>query len=52
MSNHIEKIKSGATTAFIDSANKSSVAYKPEFISKDIFSRKMKLIHLLSEALT
>ena len=32
---YIEKIKSGATTAFIDSTNKSSVAYKPEFISND-----------------
>ena len=35
MNNHIEKIKSGATTAFIDSTNKSSSAYKPEFISND-----------------
>ena len=32
---YIEKIKSGATTAFIDSTNKSSAAYKPEFISND-----------------
>ena len=32
---YIEKIKSGATTAFIDSTNKSSTAYKPEFISND-----------------
>ena len=30
-----DKIKSGATTAFIDSSNKSSAAYKPEFISND-----------------
>ena len=30
-----DKIKSGATTAFIDSTNKSSVAYRPEFISND-----------------
>ena len=35
MSNHIEKISSGLTTAFIDATNKSSVAYKPEFISND-----------------
>jgi superfamily II DNA or RNA helicase len=35
MSNHIEKIKSGATTAFIDSTNKSSAAYKPEFVAND-----------------
>ncbi len=35
MGNNIDKIKSGATTAFIDSTNKSSVAYKPEFISND-----------------
>ena len=35
MSNHIDKIKSGATTAFIDATNKSSSAYKPEFISND-----------------
>ena len=35
MSNHIDKIKSGATTAFIDSANKSSAAYKADFISND-----------------
>ena len=32
---YIEKIRSGATTAFIDSTNKSSAAYKPEFISND-----------------
>ena len=32
---YIGKIKSGATTAFIDSTNKSSAAYKPEFISND-----------------
>ena len=32
---YIEKIKSGATTAFIDSTNKSRAAYKPEFISND-----------------
>ena len=32
---YIEKIKYGATTAFIDSTNKSSAAYKPEFISND-----------------
>ena len=35
MGNNIDKIKSGATTAFIDSTNKSSAAYKPEFISND-----------------
>ena len=35
MSNHIAEISSGATTAFIDSTNKSSAAYKPEFISND-----------------
>ena len=35
MSNYIDKIKSGATTAFIDSTNKSSAAYKPEFISNN-----------------
>lgn len=35
MGNNIDKIKSGATTAFIDSSNKSSAAYKPEFISND-----------------
>ena len=33
--NYKEKIISGATTAFIDSTNKSSAAYKPEFISND-----------------
>ena len=31
----IEKIKAGATTAFIDSSYKSSVAYKPSFIAND-----------------
>ena len=35
MGNNIDKIKSGATTAFIDSTNKSSAAYKPKFISND-----------------
>jgi superfamily II DNA or RNA helicase len=35
MNNHIEQIKSGATTAFIDSTNKSNLAYKPAFISND-----------------
>ena len=30
-----DKIKFGTTTAFIDSTNKSSAAYKPEFISND-----------------
>ncbi|MBO6164806.1 MAG: hypothetical protein J6O17_00350 [Eubacterium sp.] len=35
MSKNGEKILSGATTAFIDSANKSSAAYKPDFISND-----------------
>ena len=34
-SEQIEKIKSGATTAFIDSSYKSSVAYKPSFIAND-----------------
>ena len=33
--NYRDKIESGATTAFIDSTNKSSVAYRPEFISND-----------------
>ena len=35
MNNCIDKIKSGATTAFIDSTYKSSAAYKPSFISND-----------------
>ena len=35
MSKNGEKILSGATTAFIDSTNKSNVAYKPDFISND-----------------
>ena len=35
MSDHKEKILSGATTAFIDASNKSSAAYKPSFISND-----------------
>ena len=35
MSDHREKILSGATTAFIDASNKSSAAYKPSFISND-----------------
>ena len=35
MNNCIDKIKSGATTAFIDASNKSSAAYKPSFISND-----------------
>ncbi|MBQ1327993.1 MAG: DEAD/DEAH box helicase [Eubacterium sp.] len=35
MNNCIDKIKSGATTAFIDSTYKSNAAYKPSFISND-----------------
>ena len=35
MSDFIEKIKDGATTAFIDASYKSSSAYKPSFISND-----------------
>ena len=32
MNDKKDKIISGATTAFIDSTNKSSAAYKPDFI--------------------
>ena len=35
MNDKIEKIKSGATTAFIDASYKSNAAYKPSFISND-----------------
>ncbi|MBO4864868.1 MAG: DEAD/DEAH box helicase [Eubacterium sp.] len=35
MNNHIEQIRSGAETAFIDSSIKSNLAYKPTFISND-----------------
>ena len=35
MNKIIDEILSGSRTAFIDAANKSSVAYKPEFISND-----------------
>ena len=33
--NHKDKILNGATTAFIDTSYKSSMAYKPSFISND-----------------
>ena len=35
MGNHIDEFLSGARTAFVDAANKSNLAYKPEFISND-----------------
>ena len=35
MNKIIDEILSGSRTAFIDAANKSSAAYKPEFISND-----------------
>ncbi|SEF85683.1 PLD-like domain-containing protein [Eubacterium ruminantium] len=35
LKNNKEQIITGATTAFIDSTNKSSVAFKPDFISND-----------------
>ena len=47
---YIEKIKSGATTAFIDSTNKSSAAYKPDFISND-HTKGVKVLTSIEEEL-
>jgi HKD family nuclease len=51
MGDNIDKIKSGATTAFIDSTNKSSAAYKPEFIANDK-EKKVKVLTTIEEELS
>ncbi len=48
--NNKEKIISGATTAFIDSTNKSSAAYKPDFISND-HTKGVKVLTSIEEEL-
>ena len=50
MSKNVEKILSGATTAFIDSTNKSSAAYKPDFISND-HKKGVKVLTFIEEEL-
>ena len=50
MSRNGEKILSGATTAFIDSTNKSSAAYKPDFISND-HTKGVKVLTSIEEEL-
>lgn len=50
MSEKIDKILSGATTAFIDSTNKSSAAYKPDFISND-HKKGVKVLTSIEEEL-
>ena len=50
MSKNVEKILSGATTAFIDSTNKSSAAYKPDFISND-HKKGVKVLTSIEEEL-
>jgi len=50
MSEKIDKILSGATTAFIDSTNKSSAAYKPDFISND-HTKGVKVLTSIEEEL-
>ena len=50
MSKNVEKILSGATTAFIDSTNKSSAAYKPDFISND-HTKGVKVLTSIEEEL-
>ncbi|SEP54602.1 PLD-like domain-containing protein [Lachnospiraceae bacterium NE2001] len=50
MGNNIDKINSGATTAFIDATNKSSAAYKPEFIANDS-EKKVKVLTTIEEEL-
>ena len=48
--NNKEKIISGATTAFINSANKSSAAFKPDFISND-HTKGVKVLTSIEEEL-
>ncbi|HBZ03825.1 MAG TPA: hypothetical protein DEO83_08465, partial [Lachnospiraceae bacterium] len=48
--NNKEKIISGATTAFIDSTNKSSAAFKPDFISND-HTKGVKVLTSIEEEL-
>lgn len=50
MNDKIERIISGATTAFIDSTNKSSAAYKPAFISND-HTKGVKVLTSIEEEL-
>ena len=50
MNNHIEQIKSGATTAFIDSTNKSNLAYKQTSYQM-IIQREKRYSHLLRKSL-
>ena len=50
LNNNKEQIISGATTAFIDSANKSSAAYKPNFISND-HTKGVKVLTSIEEEL-
>ena len=50
MGNNKEQIISGATTAFIDSTYKSSVAFKPDFISND-HTKGVKVLTSIEEEL-
>ena len=50
MNDKKDKIISGATTAFIDSMNKSSAAYKPDFISND-HTKGVKVLTSIEEEL-
>ena len=44
MNEHIGKIISGATTAFIDSSHKSSAAYKPTFVTNEFGTKVLTTI--------